>query len=108
MKMPALFRAVMGSGASRDTVASAVSTPLGASATSDVRAERRRPVYRCFGCHAWKPAVLVYMSNGGHYCPRCARAVHAWSGARPAGRRFDDVLSIDEGIEATTPDRLTV
>jgi hypothetical protein len=69
--------------------------------------ERRRPVYRCNGCHAWRPPILIYMSNGGNYCPRCARAVHAWSGARPAGRRFDDVLNIDEGADATPADSLT-
>lgn len=103
MKLPALFRAVIapsgGAGAEAATGAPADETMT--------RVERRRPVLRCYSCHSWRPSVLVYMSNGGHYCPRCARAVHAWSGAKPAGRRYDDVLNIDEGADATTPDSLT-
>lgn len=105
MKFPALFRAVIDpSGATNRRTNASPEAPADDPTTG---VERRRPTLRCFGCHAWRPSVLVYMTNGGHYCPRCARAVHAWSGAKPAGRRFDDVLSIDESADATPPDRLT-
>jgi hypothetical protein len=101
MKLPAFFR----SKASAPAATEADTPP--ADGAPYAREERRHPTYRCNGCHAWRPATLVYMSNGGHYCPRCARAVHAWSGAKPAGRRFDDVLSIDEGVDAIPSESLT-
>ena len=91
MKLPAFFRSQSQASA---PLASEATQP--ANITSFGREDRRHPVYRCTGCHAWRPPTLIYMSNGGHYCPRCARAVHAWSGAKPAGKRFDDILSLDE------------
>jgi hypothetical protein len=105
MNLPAFLRAVINS---TETVEAA--SPTITIGTTPARLERRRPVYRCTGCHAWRPPVLVFMSNGGNYCPPCARAVHAWSGVRPAGRRFDDIRTFDD-LEARTqanpPDSLT-
>jgi hypothetical protein len=59
------------------------------------RSERRRPVYRCNGCVAWG-SELVHMSNGGDYCLPCARTVSGWFGTVPAGRRKDDIRTLDE------------
>jgi hypothetical protein len=57
--------------------------------------ERRRPAYRCAGCNRWGEK-LIYMSNGSDYCLACARDVYGWFGNRPAGRRHDDITSLDE------------
>ena len=89
MKLPAMFRPRAGADAPTQAEAMPNAKLLG-------HEDRRQSAFRCNGCHAWHPPTLIYMSNGGHYCPSCARAVHAWSGAKPAGRRFDDVLSLDE------------
>jgi hypothetical protein len=57
--------------------------------------ERRRPAYRCAGCNRWGEK-LIFMSNGSDYCRPCARDVWGWFGSRPAGRRHEDITSLDD------------
>ena len=56
--------------------------------------ERRHPAYRCAGCNGWGQE-LIFMSNGRDYCLPCARRVSGWFGSLPAGRRHDDITSLD-------------
>jgi hypothetical protein len=70
----------------------------------ETREERRRPAVRCNGCNIWTPK-LVYLSNGGHYCEHCALEVHAWSRARPSGKRFDDLPPLAERENYGSADR---
>jgi hypothetical protein len=61
--------------------------------------ERRRPAYRCAGCNRWGEK-LIFMSNGRDYCLPCARDVYGWFGNTPAGRRHDDIKSLDDPLSA--------
>jgi hypothetical protein len=61
------------------------------------RVERRHPAYRCAGCNGWGES-LIFMSNGRDYCLPCARTVSSWFGSHPAGRRHDDLKSLNEPV----------
>ena len=54
----------------------------------------RRPVLRCTTCNVWSKS-FVYMRNGGHYCVPCATRLRDVMGTTPAGKRADDVKTLD-------------
>ena len=58
-----------------------------------VVAERRKPPYRCAGCHVWTPN-LIFLRNGGSYCLDCARNLGGIYGTRPAGKRAGAVTDL--------------
>ena len=54
----------------------------------------RRPMHVCAGCRSWH-TKLVYLGNGLDYCVSCAVKLGKLYGLAPAGKRDDDLKSLD-------------